>query len=101
MKFIEKHNLISDKQFGFRSALSTEDAMKILTSEIYKSLDQSKPAIAVLLDLATVFDTVNRKQLLNLLEKIGFQGICLQLLESHIRIQHVKLNETLSEPYYN
>lgn len=41
MRLIEKHNIISDKRFGFRSVLSIEDAMKTLISKIYKSLDQS------------------------------------------------------------
>jgi Reverse transcriptase (RNA-dependent DNA polymerase) len=56
--FLDKHNIISDSQFGFRPNLSTQDAIYSLTTEIAENVDKSRKTLAVFLDLAKAFDTV-------------------------------------------
>ena len=40
--FLNKHNILSDKQFGFREGKSTQDAIACLIKEIYQSVGTSK-----------------------------------------------------------
>lgn len=97
--YIKKHNLISERQFGFQENKCTEDAISYLISNIYKSVDESKPCLCVFLDLAKAFDTVCHSQLLETLEDNGFRGPVLKLLKSYIseRKQVVKINSAVSE----
>lgn len=98
-KFIKRHKLISDNQFGFREGKSSSDAICSLTSKIYTSLDNGKVSLAVFLDLAKAFDTVDHNQLLDTLFDLGFRGIAHDLLRSYLtnREQYVVINENISE----
>lgn len=44
--FLEKHNLISSNQYGFRKNKSTTDALAHITQEIYNNMDNSTPMVA-------------------------------------------------------
>lgn len=98
--YLKKYKLISEFQYGFQEKKSTTDAIKKLTSMIYRAVDQSRPSLCVFLDLAKAFDTVSHPQLLKNLEQIGFRGVVFQLFKSYLenRRQHVKINQILSEP---
>lgn len=98
VSYVEKHDLISRNQFGFRSGMSTNDAIAALTGEIYGHVDQSRPAMCVFLDLARAFDTVDHKQLLETLHDYGIRGNAHQLFESYLkgRTQVVKINGSYS-----
>lgn len=101
-EFFTKHNILSKNQFGFQTDLSTNDAICSLTSHIYKSVDSNKKTLAIFIDLAKAFDTVNHKLLLNKLETYGIRGCALKLLTNylHKRTQYVKIENTLSSPCY-
>ncbi len=53
--FIEKHNLLSDNQYGFRSNRSTTQALIELVEEITNSIDKKKYAVGVFIDLKKAF----------------------------------------------
>lgn len=97
--YLEKYNILSDKQLGFRENRSTQDAIAGLTSKISKCIDSKKPALCVFVDLAKAFDTVSHTQLLKVLDNIGFRGTPYQLMYSYLsnRIQCAKINGTISE----
>lgn len=99
IEFLDKDNVLSQNQFGFMKNRSTEDAISLLCTEVYNALDNSVPCVAVFLDLAKAFDTVNHKILIDKLEKYGIRGTPLNLFRSYLaeRKQLVKLNETQSE----
>lgn len=95
-----KHNkILSDRQFGFRENLSTQDAILCLTKSVYSALDKSLPCLCLFIDLAKAFDTVSHPLLLKSLEDIGIRGNCLRLFSSYIsnRTQCVKVSNILSE----
>lgn len=97
--FFNKHNLFSNKQFGFRKGLSTKDALYNITNSIYEQLDKSKPIAVTFLDLAKAFDTVNHKILLKKLYRYGIRGSAYELIKSYLsnRKQRVKTNGVHSQ----
>lgn len=56
--FIEKHGLLSDNQYGFRSNPSTSQALIELIEEITNAMDTNKYAVRVFIE-KKVFDTIN------------------------------------------
>lgn len=98
-KFLNKFNLLSPSQFGFRQAVSTEDAVTALTSHITEQLDMGNKCLAIFLDLKKAFDTVSVPILVNKLQKVGIRGTALSLLIDYLsnRKQKVKIGQHLSD----
>lgn len=96
--FLEKENVLYQKQFGFRNNKNTEDAVFDLTNNIMSQLSNNKKCLVVFLDLAKAFDTVSHKILLEKLNDVGVRGNSLMLFQNYLtnRIQKVKINESLS-----
>jgi hypothetical protein len=67
-KFIEKNNVLSKHQYGFRKNRSTELAVLNFTDKITKAIDEGKFTVGVFLDLSKAFDTINHKILISKLE---------------------------------
>ena len=84
LKFVNKYNIISPKQYGFQSGVSTCDALINLTEEIYKALDDKKHYIAALVDIKKAFDCVDHTILLSKLEAYGIRGHPLNWLRSYL-----------------
>ena len=89
---IEKQQILSKHQYGFRRNRSTEHAIIELTEKISKAIDEGKYTIGIFLDLSKAFDTVNHEILLKNLEYYGIRGSCLKWFENylHERTQIVK-----------
>lgn len=96
--FLIKNKIISEKQFGFLKNKGTTDALNNICNIIYNKLDTSKPIIAVFLDLAKAFDTVQHSILLLKLERYGIRGNTLKLINSYLsnRKQCVKMKDSCS-----
>lgn len=97
--FFDNNNIIHEHQFGFRAGKATSDAMCMVVKDVIEGLDTNKKCIAVFLDLAKAFDTVNHEILLNVLERYGIRGSVLDVFRSYLtsRVQSVKLNDIHSE----
>ena len=61
---IDKYNLLTDSQYGFRPKRSTSTALLELVEEIVKANDNSKYTIGVFMDLRKAFDTIDHVLLL-------------------------------------
>ena len=59
--FLTKNNLISNKQFGFRSNYSTNHALVSITERIKSLLDDTQFVCGIFIDLEKAFDTVNHE----------------------------------------
>lgn len=96
--YLEKNNLLSDRQYGFRNDRSTDDAVHDLTNHIVTSLDKREKCVAIFLDLAKAFDTVSIPRLCTKLEKLGIRDRQLELFKSYLtgRTQRVKIGEWIS-----
>ena len=83
--FIEKNNILSETQFGFRKGLSTEAALTQFIDEIHKGLNDRQYTAAVFMDLSKAFDVLDHDILKLKLEHYGFRGIILEFIMSFIK----------------
>ena len=75
--FLEKHNLLFNKQFGFRCRYSTNHAIISLIEllELLKKyLENGDFVCGIFIDLQKAFDTVNHEILLSKLDHYGIRG---------------------------
>ena len=80
--FINKFNIFSKFQCGFRKILSTKNALVTITDIVYKKLASITPAAAVFLNIARAFDTVDHEILTKKFYAIGVRGLPLQIIQN-------------------
>ena len=99
VKYLDKHNMLFQSQYGFRKKHSTNLATIELVTKILQAIDNSEYTIGVFLDLAKAFDTVNHEILLKKLEHYGIRGIALEWFQNYLtnRKQMVKYKSEKSD----
>ncbi len=97
--FLDKHKLLNDSQYGFRTNRSTALALTELIEEITNSIDNKKLVIGTFIDLKKAFDTINHNILLIKLERYGIRGVVLNWVRSYLerRQQFVVMDGYMSE----
>jgi hypothetical protein len=97
--FFNKHNLISNRQYGFRKNMGTKDALAQITNLLYNKLDKSEPIAITFLDLAKAFDTVDHQILLDKLHRYGIRGKAYNIIKNYLsnRQQKVRINNKYSK----
>ena len=100
--FLELHNVLCDKQFGFRKNNSTSYALMEITEKIKESIDNGKYGCGIYIDLRKAFDTVNHNILIKKLEHYRVRGILLEWFKSYLneRKQFVFMNGESSDLKY-
>ena len=83
--FIEKNNILSETQFGFRKGFSTEAAIIQFIDEIHKGLNDRQYTAAVFMDLSKAFDVLDHEILKLKLEHYGFRGIFLDFILNFVK----------------
>ena len=73
--FINNHNILCSKQFGFRSHHSTIQAVLSIIDKIQEAIEDRKYSCGIFLDLSKAFDTVNHNILLQKFEHYGIRVI--------------------------
>ena len=99
INFIDKYNILFNKQFGFRLGHSTDHAILCILDKIQSAVESGLFSCGVFLDLSKAFDTVNHSILLDKLEHYGIRGIAKEWFSSYLRNrkQFVSINNTCSD----
>ena len=71
---LDKHDILTDFQHGFRHGCYCETQLMLRVDEIAQALDQGKQIDCILLDFAKAFDKVSHRSLLAKLPHYGVQG---------------------------
>ena len=88
ISYLEKHNLLSDKQFGYRKYRSTELAVNLFVDDIRKSIDDGKLVGALFVDLSKAFDTISHSTLLAKLPTYGIHEVELDWFRDYLFNRH-------------
>ena len=102
MKFLEEHNILSNKHFGFRKEHSTEQMLLSVLQNWRSELDKPESVYigALSLDVRKAFDTVNHELLIDKLRASNFSERSASLLTSYLtnRSQIMKVGDANSIP---
>ena len=99
--YLDKHYLLSAKQFGFRKERSTADLLLNMSSDWNKHLDKGEDCYVVALDIAGAFDRVWHAGLISKIRSLGIDGNLLELIKSYLKNRefHVVVNGYSSNEY--
>ena len=94
IKYLDKYNILTKSQFGFRSKHSTTHALLDFIDKVSNAIDDSKHTIGIFLDLSKAFDTIDHQILLHKLSFYGIRGIPLEWFRSYLsnRSQYCSIN---------
>ena len=100
--FIEKHNILYDRQFGFREKHSTSHSTLLIADRIQQAIEDGKYSCGIFLDFSKAFDTVNHNILLKKLDHYGIRGIAKDWFISYLsqRKQYVSVGTSKSDDLY-
>ena len=99
-KFLNKNNILSHTQYGFRENRSTSMALMELLEDVTQSLDKKMSTIGVFIDLKKAFDTIDHGILLRKLYHYGLRGVSNDWIKSYLQSkkQYVKIYYCESDP---
>lgn len=73
-KYLEKYNIISRHQNGFRPGYSTQTALDMALSNVYEALNNKNEVAGLFFDMSRAFDTLDRDLLIRKLACAGVRG---------------------------
>ncbi|XP_013173125.1 PREDICTED: RNA-directed DNA polymerase from mobile element jockey-like, partial [Papilio xuthus] len=91
MRYLEEHQLISDRQYGFRQRRSAGDLLAYLTHRWSEAIEGKGEALAVSLDVAKAFDRVWHKALLSKLPSYGLPEKLCEWISSFLEGRSIKV----------
>lgn len=100
-EYLNKYNLLTSCQHGFRSRRSTQTATTDFFEHVYESLDKGLFVAGLFFDLSRAFDCITFRFILNKLHNLGFRGVFLDWLSSFIngRVMSVKVGDCWSSSH--
>ena len=100
MSHLEKYNILSDFQHGFRSNHSCESQLIITIEDLARNLDNSLQTDLQILDFQKAFDTVPHQRLLKKLDHYGIRGSIWKWIQNWLmnRTQKVVVDGESAQP---
>ena len=100
MSHLDKHNVLTDSQHGFRARRSCETQLVSLVHELASSLDSGIQTDLAILDFSKAFDKVPHKRLLKKLDHYGVRGNTYFWVKDFLsdRKQQVIVDGAISDP---
>ena len=74
LNHLDKHQVLTSLNHGFRSGYSCETQLVVTTHDLLNYYDQNKQMDTVILDFSKAFDTMPHRKLLHKLEAYGIRG---------------------------
>ena len=84
VEILEKHQLFSNKQFGFRQKRSCAHAIASVTELMRNVIESQKVGFACFIDFQKAFDTNDHSLLMKKLQNLGFRGKINTLIASFL-----------------
>ena len=99
IEFLDIHNVLYDRQFGFRQRHSTSHAVITLVEKITHVLDFGKVVGGIFIDFKKAYDTVSHDILLRKLEAHGIKNNVIRLIKSYLsdKKQYVQYSNRKSD----
>ena len=99
INFLNLHNILYSKQFGFRNNHSTAFALIDLINNISSAIDRNETTLGIFLDLSKAFDTIH-EILCQKLQHYGIRDTALAWIKSYLddRTQFVQFGSHRSYP---
>ena len=96
--FLNRNNLLSKNQSGFRPGDSTINQLLSITADIFQSFENYHETRAIFLDISKAFDKVWHEGLIGKLKSNGNSGSLLDFFTNYLsdRYQRIVLNGTES-----
>ena len=101
--FLVETDQLYQRQYGFRSGHSCQNAISELVGTILKNQEENKLTIGVFIDLSKAFDTLSHDILLRKLHKYGIRGTALDWFKSYLsdRSMRVKIQSNNGKIEYS
>ena len=87
INFLNLHNILYSKQFGFRNNHSTALAFVDLINNISSAIDRKETTLGIFLDLSRTFDAINHEILCQKLQHYGIWDTALVWIKSCLEDQ--------------
>ena len=91
--YINKHDILTSCQYGFRNKHSTNHAIIELFDKITTAIENNEFTVGIFLDLSKAFDTVNHSILLKKLYFYGVRGKCHSWIADYLSNRKVKVGK--------
>lgn len=98
VNYLDNHNIIIPEQSGFRKSHSCETALNMVIAEWKEAVADKKVVVSCFLDLKRAFETIDRNELLKIMDKIGIKGKALEWFRSYLsnRKQRTVIGDAVS-----
>lgn len=95
---LERHNILSTSQHGFRKGLSCETQLASFTHDLHLNLDRNIQTDVIFLDFEKAFDKVPHRRLMYKLSLLNLDPFALNWIENFLleRKQFVEINSAQS-----